>query len=346
MIKKRLFWIGVFVLVVLLLGIMRLHNRFSKETQISPHTSGDNIVTPGDHAFQLTYDGLERHYIVHVPNTYSHYPKDANSEDNNSKDNNSKVPLVIYLHGGGGRAQAGINDNMESFADNYGFLLVLPEGTGPIKDKLLTWNSGTWPTGDCCGTAVADQIDDVGFIAAVIAEVENTYSIDTTRIYATGISNGGMMAYRLACELSEKLAAVAIVASPAIPEDCTPSRKISILHIHGTLDPCVPYDGSIGAGCIGKQLDPESAQEQVDFWKKENVCSETSSQVYAKGNANCIRHACQNNSEVEFCTITDGGHTWPSGNQYLPASKVGAVSYDLSFDQIWLFFLRHHLDEY
>lgn len=319
-------------------------NAFSQETwkerikqrwkdNLTRKKQDDRIVSgPYDYDFSLTHDGLERKYRVHIPLNY---------------DKNVKIPLIIYLHGGGGSIKAAYSDGVDKASDKFGFLLAIPAGTGPIPDRILTWNSGEWPAGkggfgteSCCGYAAKNNVDDVGFIPKMINEVKSNFNIDEKKIYATGISNGGMMSYRLACELSDKIAAIAAVAPPAVPRNCTPSRPVPVMHIHGTADPYAPYNGGRGGRLLGsKEYEMQSAKEMVDLWRSLNQCSADFTIAYQNGNATCVSYnQCAEGSELEFCTIEGGGHTWPSGSQYLPIRKIGPVSYDISFDQIWEFF--------
>ena len=191
----------------------------------------------------------------------------------------------------------------------------------------------------CCGYAARNNIDDVGFISKMIEEVKNNFNVDKNRIYTTGISNGGIMSYRLACELSDRIAAIASVAPPAVLANCAPGRPVPVMHIHGTADPCAPYDGGTGGGCLGSErYEMQSAKEMVDIWKNINKCSGDSIITYQKADATCISYnKCAGDAAVEFCTVEGGGHAWPSGSQYLPADRIGPVSYDISFDQIWDF---------
>lgn len=311
----------------------RIREGIRKRQQKKQQTK--NNFGTGDYDFSLVHAGLTRKYKVHLPPNY---------------DKADKTPVVIYLHGGGGSLKAAYKDGMDKASDKFGFILVVPAGTGPMPDRLLTWNGGKWPIGtggfeteSCCGYAVKNNIDDVGFISKVIEEVKNKFKVDEKRIYATGISNGAMMSYRLACELSDKIAAIASVAPPAVPMNCAPSKPVPVMHIHGTVDPCAPYDGGTGGGCFGSEkYEMQSAKEMVDLWRNINGCSGGSVITYQKGDVTCISYnKCEGTSELEFCTIEGGGHTWPSGSQYLSADKIGPVSYDISFDQIWEFFKRH-----
>jgi polyhydroxybutyrate depolymerase len=327
--------ICIFVIFFLLLSVLinssfvlaeetlweKLRERWlEKKGQISDNRRTD------DYNFSLVHDGIARKYNVHLPSSYN---------------KNIPTPVVIYLHGGGGSIRAAYKDGMDKASDKFGFILVVPAGTGPIPERLLRWNGGTWDGAASGGYPVKNNTDDVGFISKVIDEVKQEFNVDENRVYATGISNGGIMSYRLTCELSDKIAAVAVVAPPAVPSNCTPSEPISIMHIHGTADPCTPFYG--GAGGIGKvEFQAQSARNMVDFWIKNNNCSADFTASYEKGKVRCISYGpCKEGTYVEFCTIEDGGHAWPSGSQYLPVDRIGPVSYDISFDQIWEFFKKN-----
>jgi polyhydroxybutyrate depolymerase len=281
----------------------------------------------GDYNFSLVHSGLTRKYNVHLPQNY---------------DKSVPLPVVIYIHGGGGSMKAANQDGIDKASDKFGFILVTPAGTGLIPNKLLTWNSGKWDTDECCGQAYKNNVDDVGFLSRMIDELGEKFNIDKNRIFATGISNGAMMSYRLACELSDKIAAVAVVAPPAVPERCIPLRPIAVMQINGTADSAVPISGGKGGGIIGKSLEVQASQDMVNSWLKRNDCAVTSTTTYQKGKATCITYSpCKDGVAVEFCKVEDMGHTWPSGHQYMSAAKVGQVSYDISFDQIWEFFKKH-----
>jgi polyhydroxybutyrate depolymerase len=297
-------------------------NQNEKKQNTSVNTGNE------DHHFSLEHEGINRKYNVHLPADYN---------------KNRAMPVVIYLHGGGGSLRAAYQDRVDQAADKFGFILVIPNGTGPIPDRLLTWNGGKWGSDECCGYASDHNIDDLGFMAKMIEEVEAKFNVDQKKIYATGISNGGLMSYRLACELSDKIAAIAPVAPPATPAECSPSRPVSVMHIHGTADPCAPVNGGTTGKCIGiRTFMAQSASTMIGFWQQRNKCSTILETVYQKGKAVCKKPAaCQDGSDVELCTVEGMGHTWPSGWQYFPAERVGPVSYDLSFDQIWEFFKNH-----
>ncbi len=307
-----------------------IRDRIGKRWFEKQKTSVD--IGANDYDFSLVHDGLTRKYLVHVPPSY---------------DKRIKTPIVIYIHGGGGSSAGSKNDGLYAYSDKYGFILLSPAGTGALKNKLLVWNLGPFLINGNIQNhpnyASKHNTDDIGFLSKMIDDVKNNFNVDENRIYATGISQGGMMSYRLACELSNKIAAIAPAAPPAAPMNCNPLRPVPIMHIHGTADPCAPFNGGISGGCLGTEKELfQSAQEMVNRWLSIDNCSSESSLLYQKGNAMCISYnKCAGNSEVEFCTIEGGGHTWPSGSQYLSVDRIGPVSYDISFEQIWKFFKKH-----
>ena len=247
----------------------------------------------------------------------------------------TSMPVVIYLHGGGGDSSAAFNEGMGTSAEQLGFLLAAPAGSNNA------WNGGTWEGGSCCGSA-----DDVGFIAAMITHIGQHYTVDTTRIYATGISNGGLMANRLGCELSTTIAAIATVAPAARPSDCAPTRAIPVLDIHGHEDRCNPYNGGTPefSYCASVPYTRMSAVEMQAYWKTLYSCGSATTVAYQNGGATCSTYTdCDPANNFQFCEVTNMGHTWPSGAQYLSADLIGPVSTDISFAQMWDFLSLHHL---
>lgn len=285
-----------------------------------------------DPTFYIQHDGLTRKYKVHLPRWYNR---------------KRKLPVVIYIHGGAGDMTAAYRDGIDKFSDKYGFVLAVPLGTGKVRLGHFwgSWNGGNWETGECCGDA-----DDVGFISKMIEQLKARFNVDENRIYATGISNGGLMTNRLACELSDKIAAIATVAPAALMSGCNPARPVPVMDIHGTADPANPPDGSESKSIFNEESGSVFAKsykrmtpyQVVDAWKKINKCSDKKIAGYENGGAKCvIYNDCTGEVEVELCMVEGMGHTYPSGSQYFPAKTVGPVSYDISFEQIWEFFKRH-----
>ena len=280
-----------------------------------------NVPAPADTTHSLTHDGIERMYILHVPSSY---------------DDRIPTPLVLSLHGGGGdavnqRRVSGFND----LSDEKGFIVVYPNGTGKLEDKILTWNGGA-----CCGYAAAHQIDDVGFIRALIAELQSQYNIDPKRIYATGLSNGGIMSYRLACDASDLFAAVGPVAGTQNYVRCEPSEPVSVIHFHGTDDTRLPYDGGIGPESTTGVF-YNSVEESVKFWLGANQCDLTPA-AETFGDIHHERYSgCADQTEIELYTILGGKHAWPGSDG--PAWPGGdEPTQTISASEImWDFFAAH-----
>ncbi len=190
---------------------------------LSPARAGG--LAPGDYRFELEAGGRDRSYLVHVP------PPAASGA----------LPVVLSLHGGGGNArQHRRSTGMDAAADRDGYIAVYPNGSGRLGDLFLTWNAGI-----CCGYAQAQDVDDVGFISALLDDLGRRAAIDPRRIYAAGHSNGGMMAHRLGDELSGRIAAIASVAGARVPTS-RGGRAVPVLQIHSEDDPRALYHGGAG----------------------------------------------------------------------------------------------------
>ncbi|MFH1210847.1 MAG: PHB depolymerase family esterase [archaeon] len=321
--KRILIWTAVILITVAVL-IVVLMLRSSYRIRFGPN----------DLDFSTVHGGFTRYYKVHIPTGYNE---------------STKTPVVIYVHGGGGDVRAAYMDGLDKMSDRQGFILAVPEATGEVKYGHLrgSWNGGKWAGGECCGNA-----DDVGFISKMIGEIEGKFNVDEKRVYATGISNGGLMTNRLGCELADKIAAIATVAPAALMSDCAPLRPVSVMDIHGTADPANPPDGSEprsifkeGASPFGMSYKRMTPYQVVDAWKEINRCTDKKILGYENGDAKCtVFNECSDGVEVELCMVDGMGHTYPSGSQYLSSSLVGSVSYDISFDQIWEFFEKHPMD--
>ncbi len=276
----------------------------------------------------LRVGGLQRSYLVHIPpGLIAGKP----------------VPLVLVLHGGGGSATTTAQQtHFSEEADHSSFIAVYPNGTDrarPLlnamgKPGLLTWNAGA-----CCGYAMQNKIDDVAFIRAVVAQVARDYAIDSKRVFATGISNGGMMAYRLACEASDVFAAIGPVSAVQIAPVCKPTQPVAVIHFHGTADQNVPMAGGIGAKALEKDSRPP-VQSTIDFWVKRDGCA-VQPNVSQNGKVTLLDYTgCDANAEVAFYVIDGGGHSWPGGDRLVkfldpPSNDIGATQV------IWQFFSEH-----
>lgn len=275
---------------------------------------------PVDSVRELTHDKRTRDYHVHIPA---------------SVDLTQPVPLVMVFHGGGGKAEnAKRMSNFDALADEEGFIVVYPNGTGPREVEVYTWNGGT-----CCGNAMLENADDVGFARAILADMQTITNIDLKRVYATGMSNGGILSYRLGCEAADVFAAIAPVAGTLNFAPCTPSEPVAVIHFHGTEDEHILYNGGSGPESI-VQVDFVSVQDSIGFWVAFNRCNPQP----ATSQFNEIQHevwdGCEGGSSVEMYTIIGGKHTWPGSE----ARRVSGVESNHSISAtrlIWEFFAGH-----
>lgn len=274
----------------------------------------------------ILHDGTARTYLYYLPTSYNA---------------GQLVPLVIALHGGGGTGRTAMRGtNFNTLAEAQGFIVVYPDG-------IDGWNDGR--------TFAANRVqdaDDVGFINALLDEFVGRYAVDETRIFATGGSNGGMMSFRLACELTDRLAAVATAVANMpveLAEACAPSRPIPILMMMGTADPLMPFDGGfVGLGRRGAVI---SARDTVQFWLDHNMCTSEAQSVQLPDhdptdNTLVTLHAytnCERGSTVQWYLMEGGGHGWPGRPQQSSVSRSGHTVQDVNATQVvWDFFALVH----
>ncbi|MBW2508098.1 MAG: hypothetical protein JRE81_05665 [Deltaproteobacteria bacterium] len=254
----------------------------------------------------LEHDGGSRSYEVYVPPAY---------------DGEVPAPVVLNFHGftsSGLLQQEGTK--MNETAEREGFIVVYPNGL-----------NSSWNAGICCGRSAETNVDDVGFTRAVIADLGERGCIDTARIYATGMSNGGFLSHRLACEAADVIAAAAPVAAVlGIDESaCKPSRPIPIMQLNGTADPLVSYEGGGLTGSPG-------AEESINGWAVRNGCTGEPSVSYDNGAATCETVGdCDGDASVTLCSIEGAGHCWPG--QPCPerlGSLVGEPTFDIDANEV------------
>jgi polyhydroxybutyrate depolymerase len=278
---------------------------------------------PGEHRLALQHGGLTREYLVQVPPQYRA---------------GTAWPLVLSFHGGGGNMEIQANDRyygLVSYAREAGYVIVFPNGFSRLRSgKLATWNAGL-----CCGQARERNVDDVGFVRAVVADVRRRLDIDPRRIYAQGMSNGGMLSYRLACEMADTFAAIAAVAGTDGSPACSPSRPVPVLHIHARDDDRVLFNGGSGSASA-THADFVSVPETAAKWSRLNGCLAQPRRVLEVPGAWCeTRAPCREGSEVQLCVTETGGHAWPGGRKVL-GGQAGSDAIAAN-DVIWRFFSRH-----
>lgn len=286
--------------------------------------SSDKITKPGDYTLSIPHGTTNRFYKMHVPAKYN--PQTPNT-------------LLIALHGGGGAMEYQANDKYYkqiSKSDSEGFIAVFPNGFSKFQSgKFATWNAGK-----CCGAARDTEVDDVGFIKDLIAKVSSQLNIDKNKIFATGMSNGGMMSYRLACEMSDVFKGIASVTGTDNTIKCTPKNPVNILHIHARDDDHVLFNGGAGKGLDktkGAVTNFISVPATIEKWVKFNECNATPKRVLEIRGAYCDLYSqCKNNVEVKLCVTDIGGHSWPGGEKIRGgADSSKAISAN---DVMWDFF--------
>jgi polyhydroxybutyrate depolymerase len=270
---------------------------------------------------QIVSSGRLRKYLIYVPDSYD--PKTAS-------------PLVFSIHGfvqwpAHQRTMSGWN----KLADEYGFLVVYPQGTGfPLR-----WS--TWPSEDDPGS----MAEDLEFFSDLIEYLNQSYNIDHTRIYANGMSNGGGMSHLLACELSEDIAAIGGVAGAYLYpwENCRPPRPIPLIAFHGVDDPIVPYSGGPSRD---DQFEFLPVEDWAAKWAEHNSCSNSPESIQITGEISRISYSnCKRDGEVVLYRIAGGGHTWPGGEK-LPLWIAGYTNQDINATALmWEFFSKHSLKQ-
>jgi polyhydroxybutyrate depolymerase len=272
----------------------------------APELANPAAIPSGDFERRLTVDGVERTYWLHVP-------------PNLAAD--SPVPLVLVFHGY--RMNGAYMIAMTGFnglADANGFLTAYPEGTG--LTEALSWNAGI-----CCGSAAHDHVDDTAFVRMILEDLKGTAPVDSTRIYATGFSNGALFSYRLACEMSETFAAIAPVAGNMTSLPCQPEQPVSVIHIQGSNDTSAPY--------TARDVDPDrvgevfSVVQSIAFWAGIDGCLHSAGVEQEGIVTHTFYLSCAGGTAVGLYTLQGTAHSWPPASLF-PASQI-----------IWDFFAAH-----
>ena len=312
--------------------------RFTVHAAPSVTQKAKMVLAPGNYHFTVKSGGRDRTYLVHAP------PQSGAGEP---------LPLVLNFHGGGGNAASQRDySKMDVVADRYGFLVAYPNGTGILSGHLLTWNAGT-----CCGYAMKHQIDDVAFTLGLIDDLAARTPIDRSRIYATGLSNGAMMAYRLAAEAGNHVAAIAPVAGAMVVTAFNPARPMPIMHIHSVDDPRALYYGGLGPPfplTNSRVLHP-AVESTLARWRNFDKCPDQAkagpSISGAPGSANdgvtatkYVWAPCADGSEVVLWKLTGSGHVWPGGLLDFHPRLLGRGTDIIDAnEEMWSFFRRFSL---
>jgi polyhydroxybutyrate depolymerase len=275
---------------------------------------------PGDYRFTFVHDGLSREYLVHVPRSYRP---------------GKLTPMLVALHGGGGDADYQASDDKYRLigkSERAGFIAVFPNGYSRFQSGVLA----TWNAGGCCAGAVRNNVDDVGFLREVIKRVDRQASADPRRVFMTGMSNGAMMSYRMACEASDLVRAIAPVAGTDNTASCKPSRPVPVIHFHAVNDEMVNFNGGPGPKSF-TQSDFTSVPSTVTKWVALDAADPKSRRVLSANGAHCDLHPAKSGgAPVELCVTDSGGHSWPGGGpqqgRKQPSTAISAN------DLMWTFF--------
>ena len=270
----------------------------------------------------VTHETIEpggRSYRLYVPSTLPEGP----------------VPLFIGLHGGTGWGdQFAYTNRIENLSESNGFIVVHPDGVPQPNTRGRVWNGGM-----CCGIAARENVDDVAFIEAVIDQVEEDHVVDETRVFAFGHSNGGIMSYRLACELSDRIVGIGVVAGTLGIEGCDPAQPVSVIHIHGTADQNLPIDGGIGPKSLAA-VDFPPPRDGFATLSTADGCPAPTTTVEGAVTTESSS-PCASGTATVFVTIEGAEHPWPGGTPgSSPDIGDGYAGYDATAELV-AFLLAH-----
>ncbi len=308
----------VFTSVICLIGFTR-----SGRTE-------EQILPDGDRVRTVQVGDLERRYRVHYPEGH---------------DAGVPGPVVIAFHGGGGNPESMVRlSGLNEKSDEVGFIAVYPYGTGVFADRFLTFNGG-----ECCGPAMKNGVDEPAFVRALLDDLGSVVKIDDGRVFATGLSNGAIVSYRVASAVADRIAAIAPVGGPMMMGDCAPVRPVAVMHFHGTEDAFAPIDGGYGKRATGGRGVTEfrSVAHSIRCWVEANGCEPEPEVVElpdrSEDGMRVIRKTWgggREGTEVVLVEIEGGGHTWPGREPTV--ALLGASTRDISAnDLMWEFFQRH-----
>lgn len=271
----------------------------------------------------LVLNGIRRAFVVHLP------PQ--------SRSQDKPMPLVLMCHGA---IQNGMSmprvTGLSKKSDEEGFIVCYPDGTTFLGGPNRFWNAT-----DCCGIAKLRKTDDVAFISALIDSVADRFPVDRHRVYMTGFSNGAMLAYRTACEIPDKIAAIAIVSGSMSGKEKSPVLPVPIIIFHGTDDKCVPFKGGKGFWKnLGFPVNRMSVDYAVKFWRGVNHCDFEPKAEHFKGFDKTTYSGGKDGSDVVLLTIEGGEHAWPGGRKFLPLEFAPTKCVSAT-DEMWSFFSRH-----
>jgi polyhydroxybutyrate depolymerase len=298
---------GVYLLTILTIAL--LISAVSCSQKAATPTPAPTL-QPGDSTRTLTVDGLSRDYILHIPPSINRV---------------NPVPAVFAFHDLLSTPTELKNTaQLDRLADSNGFIIIYPQGI----DK-------SWNAGNCCGNASENNVDEIAFVRQMLVDLDTIVKIDPKRIYATGFANGAMMAYRLACEMSETFAAIAPMTGLLWYSPCQPGQPVSVLHVHGLANETIPYSGG-RSDCEGVLPEPlggwdfPSVEQGISTWVQLDGCNGSPKEEKQDEVTYITYDSCQAGTTVELVTIEGVGHWWPN-TSWSPVDS----------NLIWEFFAAH-----
>lgn len=270
----------------------------------------------------LNFEGIQRDYLIYIPSNAQTTTKQPR-------------PVLMALHGGGSNPESMLKRWLP-LAQQHGFILVLPRGLGTSR------MNAAWNAGGCCGIPMWNNVNDIGFIRAVLRQVQAQQQVDAKRIYLTGFSNGGMLSYELAAQADSPFAAVAVVSGNVFDLNMPVAKALPMLIIHGLQDQVVPFQGGISPyRFVNKaQSQPFSPVPQVaDFWARANGCQSQINQALPDITLTQFT-GCK--APVLFYQLHSASHVWADGHApYLPFQQYAHYGYLNASALIWNFFQQH-----
>lgn len=288
----------------------------------------DSTVEPGEHLREVLAEGNRRPYRVHVPNRY---------------DPASPLPVLVVLHGGGGSA-AFVSQvyGWPELSEREGCLAVFPEATAedPARPAAVRENPRIWNDGSKRSAVARRNVDDIGYLAAVLDDLQANYAVDANRVFMTGFSNGASMTFRAGIELSDRLAAIAPVSGHLCVQNPRPARPLSMLYIIGLADPLNPLAGGTTRTPWGTTREKPPVMDSILTWVRLIEASEQPRVLRHSDGVKHVRYGPgQSCCEVQMCTIEGQGHEWPGARRTLPRIISGPQTNKLNATQaIWDFF--------
>lgn len=326
--QRRIFLVALILVVVF--GYIVYERRNPDVPTLPPSTSATTQIEAGTYEQTITSSDRERRYLLHIPPNI---------------DTTRPLPLVMFFHGGGGGMfQAAEDYPWTAKADEAGFILVFGQGTSRRDGDLIN----TWNAGECCAYARDNDIDDIQYVEDVLADVKAKVAVDESKIFATGFSNGAMMSYRIACELSDTFTAIGAVSGTDNTTSCDPSTPVSVIHIHARDDEAAKFAGGSGRSFDENPewvTDFRSVEDSFNQWLSYNGLADEPERVFTGEGVTCDLYATDTTSvAMQLCVLETGGHTWPGGAAAARRSGLEPNQALNATDVIWEFFLEHGRD--